>query len=80
MSTEAKIKQLIVKVSNGMVKEDMITMDADLRKDLGLDSLAMMELLVMIEDAFGISVGIEDAQAASTLRLTLSNLEKYLKP
>jgi acyl carrier protein len=80
MSAEAKIKQLIVKVSKGMVKEDMITMDADMRKDLGLDSLAMMELLVMIEDAFGISVDIEDAQAASTLRLTLSYLEKYLKP
>lgn len=79
MTREEKVKQLIVKVGMGRVKEDMITLDADLRKDLGLDSLAMVELLVLIEDAFGFQADKNDAQAAGTLRLTLAFLDKYVK-
>ncbi|MDP2849240.1 MAG: phosphopantetheine-binding protein [Humidesulfovibrio sp.] len=79
MTREEKVKQLIIKVGEGKITEDMITLDADLNKDLGLDSLAMVELLVMTEDAFGIQASKDDAQAAGTLRLTLAYLDKYLE-
>lgn len=79
MTREEKVKELIVKVSMGKIKEDMITLDVDLRKDLGLDSLAMVELLVLTEDAFGIKADKNDALAAGTLRMTLAFLDKYLK-
>lgn len=79
MTREEKVKELIVKVSMGRIKEDMITLDADLRKDLGLDSLAMVELLVLTEDAFGFKADKNDATAAGTLRMTLAFLDKYLK-
>jgi acyl carrier protein len=41
-----------------------VTLDSDLERDLGLDSLAVAELLVRLEDAFGVSLPdhvLEDA-------------------
>lgn len=78
MTREEKVKELIVKVSMGKIKENMITSDIDLRKDLGLDSLAMVELLVLTEDAFGFKADKNDALAAGTLGQTLVFLDKYL--
>lgn len=66
MTTEEKAKQLIVKVSRGKVAQENIAPESDLRNDLGLDSLSIAELLVLTEEAFGISIDISDVQEART--------------
>jgi acyl carrier protein len=38
------------------VDENMITMDASLSMDLGADSLDVVELVIMLEEAFGIEI------------------------
>lgn len=66
MTTEEKAKQLIVNVSRGKVAKENIAPESDLRNDLGLDSLSIAELLVLTEEAFGISIDIGDVQEART--------------
>ena len=53
-----KIKNIIVQYVD--VKPEELTPEIEFRRDLGLTSLAMMNMLVEIEDEFGIEVE-EDA-------------------
>lgn len=67
MTTQEKAYGLILKAGKGKIASDKISPAADLRNDLGLDSLAMMELLVMTEEAFGINITKEDAQTVTSV-------------
>ena len=40
--------------------EDKITLEAKLKDDLGIDSLDSMELMMAVEDAYGITVPEEE--------------------
>lgn len=51
-----------VMVESLSVKEDEVTLDANLRDDLGIDSLDAAELVMELEDQF--SLKIEEAEAA----------------
>jgi Phosphopantetheine attachment site. len=55
MTRFEKVQGLIQKAGKGKVAVEKIVPAADLRSDLGLDSLAMMELLVLTEEAFGLT-------------------------
>ncbi len=49
-----KVKEIIMETIN--VDEELITMEATLKDDLGIDSLDAMELCMAIEEAYGISI------------------------
>jgi len=49
-----KIKNIASKLPGCFIAFDLIQRDHRLRKDLGLDSLGMVDLMVAIEDAFQI--------------------------
>ena len=53
-----KVKEVLVEAIN--VDEDMITMEANLKDDLGIDSLAAVELSLELETEF--DVRIEDEE------------------
>ncbi len=55
---------------------DSITMDTSLIDDLGADSLDVVELIMSLEDAFGISINDEDAAQLTTVRKIVDYLEK----
>ena len=55
-----KVKEVLVEALN--VDEDMITMEANLKDDLGIDSLAAVELSLELETEF--DVRIEDEELA----------------
>lgn len=55
---------------------ESITMDTNLIEDIGADSLDVVELIVSIEDEFGISISDEDAAKLFTVAKIVDYLEK----
>ena len=54
----------------GLSKDKNLTLDSTLKDDLKLDSLSFTELLIEIEDRFGIEIDLDDPELPkfSTLR------------
>ncbi len=61
----AKVKDVIVDQLS--VEEDDVTADASFFDDLGADSLDIVELVMALEDSFGISIPDEDAESIKTV-------------
>lgn len=72
-----KLRELIVDKLE--VKELDVVMDATFRDDLGADSLAIVELIMNIEDAFGVTIPDEDAETLSTVGNAVVYLQKKLE-
>lgn len=60
-----KLKKMIAKELN--VQEDKITLDTNFIDDLGADSLDAIELVMGVEDEFGITITDEEAQTIQTV-------------
>ena len=58
------------------VEPDSSTMDTNLIDDLGADSLDGVELIMSLEDSFGISISDEDAAQLYTVGKIVDYLEK----
>ena len=61
----AKIKEVIV--DQLTVEEDDVTMEAAFIDDLGADSLDIVELVMALEETFGVSIPDEDAEGIKTV-------------
>ena len=68
-----KIKEIIAEQLG--VEEDVITVDTNLMKDLEADSLDAVEIIMAIEDEYGIEIPDEDAEKFQTVR----DLVKYVE-
>ena len=55
---------------------ETITADTNLIDDLGADSLDVVELIMALEDSFGIAISDEDAAELYTVRRIVEYLEK----
>jgi acyl carrier protein len=60
-----KVKAVIVEQLN--VEEDDVVEDAAFVDDLGADSLDIVELVMALEEEFGISIPDEDAEGIKTV-------------
>ena len=60
-----KIKEIIAEQLS--VEEDAVKMETHLMKDLEADSLDAVEIIMAIEDEFGIEVPDEDAEKFQTV-------------
>jgi acyl carrier protein len=60
-----KVKAVIVEQLN--VEEDDVVEDAAFVDDLGADSLDIVELVMALEEEFGISIPDEDAESIKTV-------------
>ena len=58
------------------IDPETITMDTSLVDDLGADSLDVVELIMSLEDMFGISISDDDAAQLDTVRRIVEYLEK----
>lgn len=76
MSLREKVVNMIAK--NLDLNPADISPDAHLIKDLGADSLDVVELVMSFEDAFGIEVPDEDAEKIGTLSDILSYIERRM--
>ena len=66
MGTEDKIKSIIVDQLG--VKAEEVVPTASFTNDLGADSLDTVELVMALEEEFGIEIPDEDAEKISTVQ------------
>ena len=73
---EKELKNIIVERLG--VDESQVTLDAKYVKDLGADSLDLVELIMALEEKFGIDIPDENAEQLATVGDSLEYLEKVL--
>jgi acyl carrier protein len=73
---EAKLTDLLVDELG--IERDEITMEATFDGDLDVDSLGVVELLMAIEDNFGVKIPDEEAEQLTTVGEAIDLVEKKL--
>ncbi len=66
MDVEARVKEIIVQQLG--VDADKVTAEASFVDDLGADSLDVVELVMALEEEFGIEIPDEDAEKIGTVQ------------
>ncbi len=73
----AKMQEILAKQLN--ISKDSIKPESRLLEDLNADSLDFVELLMTMEDEFGISISDEDAKTLKTVDDVCKYLEAHTK-
>ena len=68
-----KLKELVVDQLG--VEEDEVTMEATMQDDLGADSLDLVDLVMSVEEEFGVKVADEDLENIKTVGSLISYVE-----
>ena len=66
MSTFEKVRNMLVDKLG--ISEDKITPDSEIIKDLGADSLDLVEMLLSLEENFGVTVSDEQTETIKTVK------------
>ncbi|QLA15271.1 acyl carrier protein [Desulfolutivibrio sulfoxidireducens] len=74
MSVAEKVKEIIVDQLG--VEEKEVTPDAKFVEDLGADSLDLTELIMAMEEEFGVEISDEDAQQILMVKDATNFIEK----
>ena len=73
MSILDKVKEVIIDKLG--VEEDKIVPEASFIDDLGADSLDTVELIMQLEEEFGIEIPDEDAEKMTTVKSVVDYIE-----
>lgn len=73
---ESKLSDLLVDELG--IERDNIKMDARFEEDLEVDSLGVVELLMALEDNFGVKIPDEEAEQIGTVGEAVDLVEKKL--
>lgn len=73
MSVFEQVKEVIVDKLG--VEADKVTLEASFVDDLGADSLETVELIMGLEDKFGVTIADEDAEKIRTVQDAVSFIE-----
>ena len=77
MSTFEKVKNVVVEQLG--VKESEVTPKSNFVEDLGADSLDTVELVMALEEEFGIEIPDEDAEKAKTVQNVVDYIDSKIK-
>jgi len=69
-----KVKQILI--DELQLDESEITLEAELSKDLGINSIELADLIMMCEEQFGIEISEDDANEFNTVGDVVNYLEK----
>jgi acyl carrier protein len=58
--------------------EEKITPEASFRNDLGADSLSTVELMMELEEAFGVEIEDEEAEKIQTVKDAIAYIEQKM--
>lgn len=70
-----EVKEIIVKELN--VNPEKITLEASLAEDLGADSLDAVEVIMDLEDKYGITIDDETAKGIKTVKDLVDYIEAH---
>jgi acyl carrier protein len=70
-----RVKKIIVDQLG--VEEDLVTAEASFVDDLGADSLDTVELVMALEEEFGIEIPDEDAEKITRVKEATEYIEKH---
>ena len=73
---ESKLTGLLVEELG--LEADKITMDSRFEEDLEVDSLGVVELLMALEDNFGVQIPDEEAESLTTVGEAVDLVEQKL--
>ena len=76
-SVEEKVKHIIVEQLG--VDEDEVKPGASFVDDLGADSLDVVELVMALEEEFGLEISDEDAEKLGTVKQAMDYIETSVK-
>lgn len=76
-NTDQRVIQIIAEQLG--VEESEVTPDKSINDDLGADSLDSVELVMALEEEFGIEVPDDDAAKLTTVGAAIAYVNKHLK-
>ena len=76
-SVEDKVKHIIVEQLG--VDEDEVKSEASFVDDLGADSLDVVELVMALEEEFGLEISDEDAEKIGNVQQAIDYIEAHVK-
>lgn len=77
LSAEERLKKIIAEQLS--VPEEEITPDASFIEDLNADSLDLVELIMSLEEEFGVKISDEDAEKIRTVRDAIDYLHEHME-
>ena len=76
-SVEEKVKHIIVEQLG--VDEDEVKLEASFVDDLGADSLDVVELVMALEEEFGLEISDEDAEKLASVQQAIAYIQEHAK-
>jgi acyl carrier protein len=76
-SVEEKVKHIIVEQLG--VDEDEVKPEAKFVDDLGADSLDVVELIMALEEEFGLEISDEDAEKLVSVQQAIEYIDSHVK-
>lgn len=81
MTQERKRPRIVRAIAEQLgIDENIVTPEKSLTKDLGMDSLDDIELVMTIEDEFDIEIADEEAEACETVQHVFDLVAKRARP
>lgn len=69
-----KVKEILAEELS--LEQDEINDESDIREDLGADSLDMVQLVMSLEDEFGLDIENEEIQSVTTVKGIVEFIKK----
>ena len=74
MSNFEKVKEMLVEKLG--ISEDKITLESEIVKDLGADPLDLVEMLLSMEENFGVTISDEETENIKTVKDIVEIIDK----
>ncbi len=78
MTTVQKIAEIIANVKKNKVEASAIKPESRLREDLDLDSIGLVEAIVLVEEAFKVKVSQDDVADLKTVADVVAYIDTKL--
>ena len=78
MTTVQKIAEIIANVKKNKVEASAIKPESRLREDLDLDSIGLVEAIVLVEEAFTVKVSQDDVAYLKTVADVVAYIDTKL--
>ena len=76
VNVDEKVQQIVANVLG--VEADMVTLQSSFQEDLGADSLDVVEVIIALEQEFGIDIPDERAERIVTVQNAIDSINEII--